>query len=416
MVQQKQNQSKTTTSNSTNNKIENSVTNSSRLETTNKPVVTEDDSESFLRKRKINIIEEEDSTSNDMNNNSTLSSMMHTIEEESSQLDTTTTTSSANNTNKASTPNKRNYAQQTTTNNNNVTTTTILASSAGSADSDKFKTTVEFVGDYLEKVMSQSSPLGDPEQNKLTSNVLQLARSLIFFGFYSFRDLLKLSRIMLEILDKDHSAAAAAAQLLSNDDSELIHDINTSRRSCVVAPASSSPSSMMSSLQANLLFDIKLDIIEIFEFILNVRLDYRLTYLLSEFKNYCDSNDPSESDTDCSEVVKRLLNESDRLFIEYPCETLDGEHESNKNNNNKNYDENDSSNNKSIRYDILDFDGNGGKKFLKNLLKLIEQDHPKLTTGALNLIFRRFSQIQETVNSLKQVSRLQDNDKYIKSL
>lgn len=313
--------------------------------------------------------DETTSSSNDMNNNSTLMPIMHPIEEETSQLETTTTV------NIASTPNKQRETNRPTRPNQEETI---------EDKCDKFKATVEFVGDYLEKVMSQMSPLGDAEQNKLTSNVLNLARSLIYFGFYSFRDLLKLSRILLEILDKDNTANTAQS---SSDESDLLQDMNASNRSCGPSNSSNHP------FHSNLVFDIKLDIIEIFEFILNVRLDYRLTYLLSVFKTYCDSNEnevdsATADDDECrnhhKEVVKKLLNESDRLFIEYPSEILNEEVAT-------------------AQCDIMDFDGEGGKKFLKILLKLVEQDHPKLTSGALNLIFRRFSQIQETVNGLKQV-------------
>ena len=52
----------------------------------------------------------------------------------------------------------------------------------------------------------------------------------------------------------------------------------------------------------------------------------------------------------------------------------------------------------------LDLDGAGGKTFLRVLLKLIMHDYPPLVSGSLQLLFRHFSQIQETLSAFKQVN------------
>jgi len=53
---------------------------------------------------------------------------------------------------------------------------------------------------------------------------------------------------------------------------------------------------------------------------------------------------------------------------------------------------------------LLDFDGEGGRKFLRVLLNLVMHNYPLLVSGALQLLFRHFSQRQEVLQAFQQVS------------
>lgn len=130
-----------------------------------------------------------------------------------------------------------------------------------------------------------------------------------------------------------------------------------------------------------LVMDTKLKIIEILQFISDVRLDYRISCLLSIFKREFDeSAEPATTDS-----INLRQKNIDLESIGIQAEGIFGctEHPSN-----------------------LDLDGQGGRTFLRVLLHLIMHDYPPLVSGALHLLFRHFSQRHEVLHAFRQVQLL----------
>ena len=126
-----------------------------------------------------------------------------------------------------------------------------------------------------------------------------------------------------------------------------------------------------------------------FQFILNVRLDYRISCLLSIFKQESDENTKAVSAESPNAMpglkqknVENIWSKAQAIFDE-----------------------------RAIRDNELDLDGEGGRKFLRVLLHLVMHDYPPLVSRSLQLLFQHFSQRQEVLNSFKQVQLLvQDSD------
>ncbi|XP_061758763.1 inositol 1,4,5-trisphosphate receptor type 3 [Nerophis ophidion] len=278
---------------------------------------------------------------------------------------------------------------------------------------NRFSNTMVFMEEYLNHVLNEELPFHNEEKNKLTYEVVSLARHLIYFGFYSFFELLRLTRTLLGIIDCRPNPPPSGVVLHEDASGKnvkrSIHGMGqimttmvlNRKQSLFGGPGARGAGLGMDGQRATkdsidktdlTVMDTKLKILEILQFILNVRLDYRLSFLLSIFKKeFVDIYPLADADATTSMEEAAAIN---LQHIGEQAEAMFGVGKGNS---------------------ILEVDDEGGRMFLRVLIHLTMHDYPPLVSGALLLLFRHFSQRQDVLHTFKQVQLLisaQDVENY----
>jgi hypothetical protein len=110
---------------------------------------------------------------------------------------------------------------------------------------------------------------------------------------------------------------------------------------------------------------------------MDVQRDYRITVALSWFKNKfpCDENGKFSNPLN---ITEDIINDMVHVVFK-------------------------------MTEDDLDFDGQKGQQLLRILLQKTMNDFPELTSMALKVLFRHFTQYHELIEDLKQVQLLVSN-------
>ncbi|VDL75993.1 unnamed protein product [Nippostrongylus brasiliensis] len=222
--------------------------------------------------------------------------------------------------------------------------------------------------------------------NKLTYEMVTLAKALAQFGYYTFDNLLTLTENLLNIVDNSPHSAQTARTV--SHGMTMIHRVTQSMIGTGPSKISDMPiksvdknnieDSVREKESRQLLVKTKLTVAEILQFVMDVRRDYRITMALSWFKQNFPCNEEG--------VLDHTANINEKMAHElYEAIYQSSGHE-------------------------LHLDGGDGQLLLAILMQMTMSDYPPLTSISLKVLFRHFTQYQELLEDLKQVQLLVSSD------
>jgi hypothetical protein len=228
-----------------------------------------------------------------------------------------------------------------------------------------------------------SNVFKNAHRNVLTLEMVKLARHLVLFGFYSLENLLVLVQRLLRILENDFHRDVTP-QHVTRPASRNAHDDAFDSHT-----ARSIHADWVGDLQQDdlVILDSKLYIIQIIEFLFDVRLDYRMSHLLTVFKRLKLSASAVQGPVGSSNASSKRADAATRNFIQRTFAVFQKQ----------------TGNDPADACAFIDIDGDNNRMITRVLLALSLEKHPKLVSGALQLLIRNFSQRKELMTAFAQV-------------
>ncbi|KAI6654157.1 Inositol 1,4,5-trisphosphate receptor 1 isoform [Oopsacas minuta] len=222
--------------------------------------------------------------------------------------------------------------------------------------------------EYIKKELSREvCMLGcSLEQDQFIFELVHTAEMLVKFGFYSFDKLLNLTDTLLGLIEKN------------------MIDVG-SQKECEIAKEQIEQKEMVQTTY--------LEVLKIIDFVMNLRLDIRLSIILVLFKNKYTQKGHKEGAI-LPEDHLDMITEVDKYFQSKSCK-------------------------------ILSLDDESGKKLVKVLLFLITEGKiskeekliKRIKEESLSILFRHFNQREEFIHAFKQIQMLvsePDREDYLK--
>lgn len=268
----------------------------------------------------------------------------------------------------------------------------------------KQDTTLQKATEFVERYLSSGASVWDfanKEQNVLTLEVVCLARMMVYFGFYNFTKLLSLTRVLLDGLDcktvntpgmspsgggilgifppaGDHGRVSKGGAMGSFVTATVTPFLGSTYGGADDEESEKTEKAKDKEEPDLVVMNTKSKILEMLQFIMDVRLDLRITNLLVTYKSeYIHLENelltlPTASDIDLDQILT--------IFEGSFCgESSDTD---------------------------MDMDGDRGRQLLRVLIQMAMMNHAPLSAQSLKLLIRHFSQREEMVNGFKQVQLL----------